>query len=370
MSLGELSHNTKIMKLRHIEDLYVYADSIGGYGFLDDALASLNITIMSEVIEGYFITLCNKPNRTNSDETRWKTAYEFISDVLAWVSKGSTTHETLAKALKRLQHIGTMYQQLHVQSSKRQEVLRSLPANVVEAMYSILDPNSVNNPFKREKTKWMVFVMFVVLLHQGLRRGELLLQTVNAVKTSYDTKQNRQRYWLNINNLDEGIIDPRASRPSIKTKPSIRQIPVSEFTANLIQTYTENYRSKANHPFLFNSARNTPLSMEGLSVLFKRISNAMSKEVMNELKDRTGKVTITPHDLRHTSAVVRLNQLITNGDEMDMALQKLRSFFGWSRTSDMPRKYAKAVFEDRLADIWTNVMDDRIAILRAIPEGK
>ena len=53
---------------------------------------------------------------------------------------------------------------------------------------------------------------------------------------------------------------------------------------------------------------------------------------------------------------------------MDEALQKLRTFFGWSRTSNMPLKYARAVFEDRLAGVWSNAFDDPMAILNAMPE--
>ncbi|UCV16975.1 site-specific integrase [Quatrionicoccus australiensis] len=155
-----------------------------------------------------------------------------------------------------------------------------------------------------------------------------------------------------------------------KTHASIRQVPVSELTANIIQSYTENFRGKASHPFLLNSAKGTPLSMEGISVLFNRLSAALPKNVIKQLEDRTGKTSISAHDLRHTCAVVRLNQLLDSGTEMDVALQKLRTFFGWTRNSDMPRKYARAVFEDRLAGIWSNLLDDRVAILRAIPKGK
>lgn len=54
---------------------------------------------------------------------------------------------------------------------------------------------------------------------------------------------------------------------------------------------------------------------------------------------------------------------------MDEALQKVRTFFGWSRKSVMPSRYARAVFEDRLADVWNDSFDDRVALLRAIPKG-
>jgi len=55
---------------------------------------------------------------------------------------------------------------------------------------------------------------------------------------------------------------------------------------------------------------------------------------------------------------------------MDEALQKLRTFFGWSRQSTMPSRYARAVFEDRLAGVWNNAFDDRVALLRAIPKER
>jgi hypothetical protein len=105
MSLGELSHNTRVMKLRYVEDLYVYADSMGGPGFFDDALASLDVNVLSNHLEGFFIGLRNKSNRTAADETRWNTVYGFISDVVAWISKGALTQDSFAKVLKRLQHI-------------------------------------------------------------------------------------------------------------------------------------------------------------------------------------------------------------------------------------------------------------------------
>lgn len=212
---------------------------------------------------------------------------------------------------------------------------------------------------------------FIILLHQGLRRGELLLLPMDAVKSEFDRKLGRVRYWLNIEtNAERESIDKRHNKPSIKTAHSIRQIPVTEFTANLIQTYTENFRGKPDHPFLLNSQWNTPVSHESLTDYFKQISAHLPPPIRDILKNRTTKTSISPHDLRHTCAVVRLSQLIKQGDSMDVALPKLRAFFGWARDSDMPMRYASAEFEDQLAGLWTNVFDDRVSILRAIPEGR
>jgi hypothetical protein len=55
---------------------------------------------------------------------------------------------------------------------------------------------------------------------------------------------------------------------------------------------------------------------------------------------------------------------------MDNALQELRSFFGWSRDSNMPLLYSRAVFEDRLSSIWNSKFDEHVAVLRAIPRGQ
>ena len=52
---------------------------------------------------------------------------------------------------------------------------------------------------------------------------------------------------------------------------------------------------------------------------------------------------------------------------MPVALQQLRAFFGWSKESDMPLRYAKAVFEDRLATVWNDTFDERVAIVRSLP---
>ncbi|WP_235974346.1 hypothetical protein [Luteimonas deserti] len=135
----------------------------------------------------------------------------------------------------------------------------------------------------------------------------------------------------------------------------------------MIQTYVENYRGRPEHAFLLNTQQNSPLSTESLTKMFVKISDCLPSRVRQELIDRSGRRTVTPHDLRHTCAVVRLNQLLQQGDSMDEALQKLRAFFGWSRESQMPVRYARAVFEDRLAAIWDSALDERVAVLRAIP---
>jgi len=369
LALADLAELTRLGKLHAIERLYAYADELFGVGALDDALAGLDEARLGTVLEGWFVAIRNQPRITSSDQERWRAGLDFVVTVTTWLGQGTRHENRLARLDARWQRLNLLYGQLQIQRRHRTNMLSALPAVVVEAMYAILDPESDTNPFKGVRTRWRVFTAFVLMLHQGLRRGELLLLNANAIKSGLDARQQRRRYWLNVSEQGRVDTDFRYSRPGIKTADSIRQVPASELTANLVQSYVDNYRGRPDHPYLLNAQTNTPLSTESLTKLFARVSVALPAAVLAELEDRTGKTSVTPHDLRHTCAVVRLNQLLSQGDSMDEALQKMRTFFGWSRTSDMPTHYARAVFEDRLAAVWNNVFDDRVSVLRALPSG-
>lgn len=366
----DLAASTEMQRLRHIEALYLFADNLHGTGYLDDILGSCQIEELGNLLEAYFVSLRNRPEVTESTQKQWHAGMSFVKDVILRLSKSGMAIGKLAEAESRLLHLDALYGQLRVRKTRRPDILRSLPAAVVSHLYETLDPESPDNPFTRTRTKWTVFLAFVLMLHQGLRRGELLLLPVNVVKSRFDQKQQRQRYWMSIqDDENHSEQDSRYNKPSIKTADSIRQVPVSELTANLVQTYVENYRGKTDHPFLLNTQWNTPLSHDSLTAYFAKVTETLPPAINRILYDRTGKDSVDPHDLRHTCAVVRLNQLLSRNVPMDEALQQLRTFFGWARTSDMPRRYARAVFEDRLSDVWSKVMDDRIEILKSIPKG-
>jgi integrase len=366
---GALADSTHIKKLRYIDNLYQYGDELLGYGALDDALGTLDDGSLAEILESWFISIRNQAKTSEADETRWQVGLSFVTSVVSWIAK-SDTHKTLRQIESRLHQLSVLYSQFRVKKRNTPEMIRSLPASTVEVLYQILDPESKDNPFPRVQTRWRVYVAFILMLHQGLRRGEALLLPADAIKSAFDAKLGRDRCWINVreNDYESSAQDPRYSKPSIKTKDSIRQIPTSETTARIIESYAGNYRGRPQHSFLLNSKSNVPLSTEALTKAFSVISNRLPAHVVRELESRTGKTTVTPHDLRHTCAVVRLHQLLQHGDSMDEALQKMRTFFGWSRQSTMPSRYARAVFEDRLAGVWNNAFDDRVTLLRAIPK--
>lgn len=368
--MQDLAPSTAAKKLRHIEALYVHADNIGGPGFLDDVLGQCDMDELGNLLEAYFVSLRNRPVISGATEQQWQSGLSFVNDVASRVGKSSAKAGKMAEIERRLLRLKGLYGQLRIQKTRRSAMLRSLPAEVLEHLIDMLAPDFDRNPFTRLLTRWSVFLGFILMLRLGLRRGELLLMTVDAVKSGFDKRTQRTRYWINVEKNEAAAkLDTRYNKPRIKNRDSIRQIPISENTALLIQAYTENYRGRPNHPFLLNTQWNTPLSTESLTKYFNQLSSRLPKSLLKVLRDRNGFSTVDPHDLRHTCAVVRLNQLLSQGDQMDEALQKMRTFFGWSRTSDMPQKYARAVFEDRLSSAWSDAMDASAELLRSIPKG-
>ena len=363
--LSGIAASTRRDRLMHVDAFYAHADETHGHGALDDALAGVELDRLGEMLEAFFLALKNRPAPTAYAEARWRASLMFVKQTCERIGRTSANPKTLGAIEVRLNALDRLYSQLRTSRHQRTQHVRSLPSSVLAELYDHATPNGATNPFSDESTQWRFWMVFVMLLHQGLRRGELLTLPIDALRSERHNGQ--VRWWMNVK-TNEYEDDPRYSKPSIKTITSIRQLPVSGTTAKLVQAYVDNYRGKPAHSFLVNSQRNTPLSAEGLGKGLHKLGATLSTESKKLLADRIGRATISAHDLRHTCAVVRLNQLLKNGDPMPEALQKLRVFFGWSPTSEMPQRYARAVFESRLASVWNDAFDDRVDFIRALPE--
>lgn len=352
-------------RLLHIDDFYKHVEITLPRANLDDCLASLEFTNLEDLLESYFVSLRNVSKVSSSIGERWRTNLNFCRDVSERLSRADTTGERFADIAVRLERLDRLYGQLRPPRPQTVTFVRALPAMVLEELYSNVIPGAKGNPFIDPAAQWRVYSSFLLLLHQGLRRGEALILPADFIKHERSAKG--RQYWLNVQATIEQY-DSRSTTPSIKTSSSIRQIPISAATAEALMVYVENYRGKQNHPYFLSSAKNRPLSAEGVNYFFKLLSKSLSDEAQTILVARTGMRSISPHDLRHTAAVIRMKQLLSRGDSMPEALQKMRSFFGWARESTMPQLYAKAAFEERLADVWSDEFDDRTAMLMELPE--
>jgi integrase len=360
---GGIAESTRRARLIHLEAFYLHVDETHGRGQLDDALACIDLPALGAMLEAFFLSLKNQPAPTAYKETRWRTAITFVRSICERIGRTSIDRKRLDDIELRLNMLDRLYTQLRTSRRSRTPNVRSLPSVVLHELYELAMPGSPRNPFRDEATQSRFWAAFVLLLHQGLRRGELLALPVDVIKS--ERSESRVWHWMNVR-TNEYEEDPRYSKPSIKTAVSIRQLPISPTTARLIQTYITNSRGRPPHSFLINSAHDTPLSVEGLGKGLRKLTRHLSKSALRILQDRTGSQSVSAHRLRHTCAVVRLHQLLTAGDPMPEALQKMRSFFGWSVDSPMPLRYAKAVFESRLASVWNDAFDDRVALIRCL----
>ncbi|WP_241650438.1 hypothetical protein, partial [Rosenbergiella collisarenosi] len=62
----------------------------------------------------------------------------------------------LKRIEERLHPLSFIYDQLYVRRRQPSQAIRSLPANVVSALYDHLYTAAASNPFPREKVRWQV----------------------------------------------------------------------------------------------------------------------------------------------------------------------------------------------------------------------
>ncbi len=362
---ADLAAGTLDARLMRIERLYVSAQEQFGEDCLDRLIAKRDFNHLETALESYFVSLRNQAQVAADDRTEsWMAAIDFVRDITDRLVRGAGGHE-LAEAEAHLRYLDQLHKQLRPSAPKRKRPLvRALPAVVVEELYTLTDPESPENPFRTEQARWRNHALFLLYLHQGLRRGEALILPANSIHDGIDGRIGEIVHWMNIEPCAD--VDPRYERPSLKTELSQRQIPVAEEIATIVDHFVDNHRGKQDSAHLFMSNQGKPLAVRTVNAIFEVLSNALSDAAKAALRAGMHSETISPHDFRHTCAVFRLSEFIESGMEMNLALQELRAFFGWSKSSDMPQHYARAYFEDRLKKVWQRKFDDRVGVLRQL----
>lgn len=362
---GGLAESTHRQKLRDIEALYLHCQGVGIN--LDDALYQLDLASLGSALEAFFVALRNTPGSSFSAARRWNTTFHFVRDTCERLERDPHVGNKMADIRARMSRLDNLYMGLRPFKRHMKSKVRAIPRSVLIELMEIVTPGSATNPFEYEKTQWRVFAVVTLLLFEGLRQGEALTLTADFLKSERAPDSGQLKYYLSVM-TDESLDDPRNSKPSVKTVDSIRTLPLTEQTAMGLQVYLDNYRAKPNHAFFLSSIQNKPLSAEGVRLMMKRISNALSPQSRVKLKDLTGSDCVTSHSFRHTCAVVRLKQWLAKGLSPEQAMANMRSFFGWSRESTMPLLYGKAALDERLNESWNEALDDRLNMLRNLPE--
>jgi len=353
-SLNEHRYSPKHLRnhLRAISLLYIHCNEFRHADDLDTLLIEWKFEELEELLKSYLAKIQNQSTQTGVNYSElWKMALDFVILIANVMNHRSHSQQEKLKQVRLdLLNLERLYKYIQPRKNTKVAKIRSLPANVVNEILELLTPGNVRNPFRTEKLQWRNFTIALLLLHQGLRRGEIALLRSDSLRHEYAAKANEDVFWLNIRETD--LFDTRSRKPQIKNAQSERQIPVSKSLAKVVNYYIVNWRGRCKHGFLFSSSQNSPLSNRSFNYVFERLSDALSDVSIKELEIKIKQRNVSLHNLRHTCAVVRLHIFLEQNNDNALAEQLMREFFGWSKDSQMPRRYAKAYYNTKLQDIW------------------
>lgn len=357
---GHLAESTRALSVDAIQQLHQTAALQSPPIDVDAALLDGRMEELEALLASHLIRLRShsRPGSVAAQRT-WRRVLNFVGAILTHAG-ADAGREVLRAKLLRLERL---YAQLSPTRVRGPSAIRALPAVAVEELYEIFSPEAERNPYRTESVRWRNFAIFLLLLHLGLRAGELLSLRVASARSEYDPQVGQVRFWLDVVDCDDPG-DRRVRRPRLKTAASTRQLPLSEELAELIDLYVVNFRGDRDHGLLFSSAEGAPLAVTSLASAIHSAASCLTSSAKQALIAR-GQKSVTPHDLRHTSAVVRLQRYREAGVSQDEALERLRPFFGWVPGSDMPLHYARAYFEPRFQDTWDESFSTALHALRA-----
>jgi len=201
-----------------------------------------------------------------------------------------------------------------------------LEKNTILELLRVTDPSCAENPWSDNHSRHRNALVVALLLHLGIRRGELLGLRVS----DFDFRKGT----LLIARRPDDPLDPRKYQPTVKTRA--RELPVGNALLDMTQEYILDQRraipGARKHDFLLvASDSGSPLSTPALNRVF---------EVMRTRCPSLPK-NLSPHLLRHTwndrfSAEMDRNKV---SPEIE---KKTRSYLmGWSEYSDIAVTYTR-----------------------------
>lgn len=354
-----------------IDGLYATAEDVGID--LDLALTRCDMPLLETALSAHLQRLNNRARQQNvTVRSTWRHCLKFAADILAQIGAANPdAWEDLQRALHRM---ATAHSGLHGYRAKEPAPIRALPSIVVMELYNIFDPMGVDNPFRSTRDKFRNFLIFLMLLHLGLRRGETLILGVDAFRSEFDPRTGHEVCWLIVDYIevdddDDGSVDPRVDLPSLKNKLARRLLPISKEVFDAQNIYLAGHRRSGPWPQLFISQKGRPLSPRRINEMFEIATTRLSPAAKMALSTR-GKSSVEPHDLRHTAAVRRLQAYREAGVTHSEAVEKLRAFFGWHEASTMPSRYGRAYYETEYDTVWQDNYDSYVDAVRAIEVGR
>lgn len=210
-----------------------------------------------------------------------------------------------------------------------------LAPEAIQCALHIIDAKSPANPWRTEHARVRNELIWSLLYHLGMRRGELLGIRIRHI--------NLRKGTLIIARQADNPDDPRRRQPNAKTLA--RELAISEALQMRLSEYILKHRrglgNAHRHDFLLVSESGDPLSISAINKVF-RVLRTKFPELPNSL---------TPHSLRHT-----WNDMFSlEAEEHNIDAEKekkIRSYqMGWKPTSSTAAVYTKRFIRKKAQEV-------------------
>lgn len=278
------------------------------------------------------------------------TRIRYIRDFVSWfVRYQSTFLKSNRKIIDRLERNLSIFINLinaRIPTTDRRGILdgrQGLSKEVIEKIMKIIDPLSSENPWSNEHCRYRNYLLFLWLIHLGLRRGEVLGVKISDIDF-------RSGEVVIVRRADDPD-DVRNNPPNAKTRA--RKIPLSDDLLALTSQYVMSYRSnisgaQANNFLFVANGGGLPMSMSSFAKIFRvlRASSCGLTEIL------------FAHLFRHTWNDRFSEEMDKNGIG-EAQEQKLRSYLmGWSETSDSAITYTKRHIQKKAKEASLSMQTD------------
>lgn len=197
-------------------------------------------------------------------------------------------------------------------------------------LLQVIHPDDLRNPWKSRSVRDRNYLLILLLLRLGLRRGEVLGLKIGDIDFRENTILIRRRA--------DDPDDPRRRQPNAKTRD--RRLRLEPEMMTLIHYFISQQRSKVSgaktSPFLFLTAKSgrhlgKPLSLDAFGKIFLDIRSKIP-ELPRDL---------TAHILRHTSN--DLFSEIMDSQNVSVAQEEMirNEFYGWAVGSKTAANYTR-----------------------------
>ncbi|WP_261370569.1 site-specific integrase [Xanthomonas citri] len=218
-----------------------------------------------------------------------------FADYLEFTASVVTQHQNSSRTAQEIARMARTIRKHRPRGLAKQRAddsdLRSPPSELVERFMVIGAEGNPRNPFRHPEVQLRNAIIFGLLRHTGMRRGELLSLRLDQFDLGHEP-----HVWVRRNQDDKH--DSRRYQPVAKTKE--RPLPLPEMLANQIDRYMLKVRPKIGparrHPYLLVSHRKGSTWGKPLS------ASALSSQIFSRMRAVDSAFeAIHPHAFRHHS---------------------------------------------------------------------